>query len=409
MVTYVSSSRTVRSALLVVVIALAGLVVPVGAPAAVAAAPARPTVTATVSAGGRFLAGERLWVTGKVSGSSAGRSVRLQSRPDGASGWTTVSRTSTRAGGRFTLSVRPSKGGRLRVVASATRSSASATSRTVTVVRETGSRTLTKRASTLAGRVGDATSARRTLTRSQRSRTGVKNVRKVVHQRFEKGLLVEVTTSSSRRTWLVTGTILRRYLADGGPSGRWGVPTSDARCDLAERGCVQSFAKGTLYAAQGDRRASSSAARGRRGEVFAVARSQVGYKDRYPGVGPHTTKYNAWVGSDNAWCSIFLSWSGAAAGQAAIPVAKSYPSFVSKVRASMPTGSKPRPGALAFVSTRPPHSEANHVMLVTSVSADGRWLNVIHGNYGPGGGFRGVTEQKWSTANRVKFYGYPRY
>lgn len=409
MVTRSPWTHLVRTGILTLLLATAGLVVPGVASDASAADPTRPTVTASVSSSGRFVAGERLWVAGKVSGSGAGRAVRLQVRPTGASSWTTVSRGTTRAGGRYTLSARPEQAGRARVVVSSTKVSTSATSTPLTLVKETRSRSLATRASELASRTGDAAAARRTLTRAQRARTGAPKATRVVHQRYEHGLLVEVTTSTARRTWFVTGTILKRYLADGGPTGRWGVPTSDARCNLAERGCVQSFAKGTLYAAQGDSRASSSAATGRKGEVFAVARSQVGYKDRYPGVGPHTTKYNAWVGSGNAWCSIFLSWSSAAAGTDVIPVAKGYPAFVTKVRAAMPTGKKPRPGALAFVSTRPPHSEANHVMLVTSVSKDGRWLNVIHGNYGPGGGFRGVSEQKWSTSNRVIFYAYPRY
>lgn len=408
MVTRSSWTRIVRTGILTVVLATAGLVLPGTAPVASAAAPTRPSVSASVSSSGRFVAGERLWVTGRVSGAGSGRAVRLQVRPTGTSGWTTVSRGTTRAGGRYTLSARPEKAGRARVVVSSAKGSTSATSKALTLVRETRSRSLATRADRLAGRAGDATSARRTLTRAQRARTGTKAT-KVVHQRYEHGLLVEVTTSAARRTWFVTGTILERYLAEGGPTGRWGVPTSDARCNLAERGCVQSFARGTLYAAQGDRRASSSAATGRKGEVLAVARSQVGYKDRYAGAGPHTTKYNAWVGSDNAWCSIFLSWASAAAGTDVIPVAKRYPTFVRNVRAAMPTGRKPRPGALAFVSTRPPHSEANHVLLVTSVSKDGRTLNVIHGNNAVGGGYRGVSEQKWSTSNRVLFYGYPRY
>ena len=47
--------------------------------------------------------------------------------------------------------------------------------------------------------------------------------------------------------------------------------------------------------------------------------------------------------------------------------------------------------------------QARHYLTLTKP------LNVIHGNYGPGGGFRGVSEQKWSASNRVLFYAYPKY
>jgi len=409
MVTHRARQQSLRAGLLAVLLAAAGLVVPAAPSPGAVAAPARTPVSAAVSAHGRFVAGERLWVAGRVAGAGAGRAVKVQARSDRRPGWTTLSRGTTRAGGRYTVPVRPEHDGRLRVVVSASRGAPKGVSPAVTVAHESGARTLAARARTLGSRVGEARSARTVLTRSQRARTGVEDVRKVVQRRHAKGLLVEVTTASARRTWLVEGRILRRYLADGGPSGRWGAPTSDARCGLALSGCVQSFARGTLYSRGGSRTVSSSAATGRKGEVFAVARSQVGYVDRYSGTGRHTTRYNAWVGSGKAWCSIFLSWTGAVSGTDVLPVATSYPSFVRKVRATMPTGTTPRPGALAFVSTRPPHSEANHVLLVTSVSRDGRTLDVIHGNSVRGGGLRGVVEQRWSAANRVIFYAYPRY
>jgi len=397
-----------RACALALVLVAAGLAAP-AAPVAAASGPARPAVTAAVSAEGRFVLGERLWVAGRVVGAREGRTVRLQARLARSGGWTTVSRAETRAGGRYTLSVRPEASGRLRVVTASSRGVAAATSRPLKVTRERVPRSLAERARALGDRAGAATSARQRLTRAARARAGVPGARAVVQQRRAEGLLVEVTSRTARRTWFVTGPILSRYLADGGTSGRWGVPRSDARCGLPGGGCVQTFARGTLYAARGLARASASTVRGRAGEVVAVARSQVGYADAYAGRGPHTTRYNAWAGSSKAWCSIFLSWAGQAAGSDAVPVAKSYTSFVRKVRATMPTGRTPRPGAIAFVSTRPPHSEPNHVMLVTAVSADGRTLNVIDGNHSVGRGRRGVSEQKWPAAQRVLFYAYPRY
>ncbi|MGP7959871.1 CHAP domain-containing protein [Sanguibacter sp. A247] len=403
-----SRPRMIVASVLAAFVAVAGLVPP-GSIERAEAAESRPSVSIAVSSSGRFLAGERLWVAGRVRGASSGRSVKVQVRAEGASRWTTVSRGKTRGNGKYTLNVRPTSSGKVRVVASGggTKSRASASR---SIKRVSGSRSLASRARQLDARLGRSTGARHSLTKAQRTRTKVKGVRSVSYRKHSKGMLVEVRTSSARRTWVVSGTILKRYLADDGPKGRWGVPTTDARCGLAESGCVQSFSRGTLYAASGDRTASSSGARGRKGEVIAAARSQVGYADRYRGTGPHTTKYNRWISSSAAWCSIFLSWAGNASGnRAGIPIERNYSSFVRSVRATLPTGSTPRAGAIAFISTRPPHSSANHVALVTNVTRGGRTLNVIHGNYGPGGGRRGVTEQKWPSSYRVLFYAYPRY
>lgn len=404
-----SRSRMIVASALAALVVVAGLV-PAGSVERAEAAEGPPHVSVAVSSSGRFLAGERLWVAGRVKGASSGRSVRVEVRSGSSGRWATVSKGKTRAGGRYTLHIRPQSSGKVRVVASRSGGTKAGASASRSITRVTGSRSLASKAKQLGARVGKATGSRNKLTKAQRSRTKVKAVRSVSYRTHAKGLIVEVRTSSARRAWVVSGTILKRYLADKGPKGRWGVPTSDARCGLAESGCVQSFSRGTLYAASGDRKASSSGAKGRKGEVIAVARSQVGYADRYRGTGPHTTKYNRWISSSAAWCSIFLSWTGeASGGSAGIPVERNYSSFVRAVRASLPTGKKPRAGAIAFISTRAPHSEPNHVALVTEVTRGGRTLNIIHGNYGPGGGKRGVTEQKWSSSHRVLFYAYPRY
>lgn len=409
-----------RAATLALALALTGALVPAQAAAgpapttSVAHAPLasaleRARVTLAVSARGRFLAGERLWVAGRVAGESSGRTVRVQARTGPGDPWRTVSTGRTRAGGRYTVPVRADASGELRAVASRTSRSAQSISPVREVTKVTGQRSRVSRAKLLGSRLGKATSSPKRLTRAQAARTKVKGVSKVVQQRYSKGLLVEVTTSSSRRAWLVEGKILSTYLAAGGPTGRWGVPTNDARCGLARSGCVQSFSRGTLYSANGARGATTTTARGAKGEVFAAARSQVGYKVRYDGSGKHRSRYNTWVGSRAAWCSIYLSWSAAAVGSDAIPREKNYRAFVAEVRDTMRTGSRPRSGAIAFVSTRPPHSEPNHVLLVTSVSKDGRRLQVLHGNWTPRSGYRGVLEQTWISSNRVLFYAYPRY
>lgn len=343
--------------------------------------------------------GETFWLSGtlSVSGASAGgRTIRIQQRTPGTRAWTTVGTTTTNRSGWFQLRMRPKAVRDFRALFAGTSTVGASSSPVRRVSFTPAPRTNAGRVESMGSHIGSP-------------RTPLRRVTRVVSFRdFTKGRLVTVSNSRTR-TWWVSGRILSIYKNRGGPQGSLGVPTQDARCGLVWGGCVQGFSKGVVYAnARGD--AAVSNLTGRRGEAIAAARSQVGYQIRYSG-GPNRSKYNTWIGTTNPWCSFVISWAFAASGnRSLVPQSGSYGGYERGVRAMMPTGSKPRVGALAIVSyvdSRAP----SHTQFVVDWSPT--QIKVIHGNTGGNGlfgpGVRGVAEQWVPRSSRILYYGYPRY
>lgn len=354
--------------------------------------------------------GERIWFAGRVTASTAaGRKVVLERRRSGGP-WKSYTTTKTRANGKFSGTVRPTGVYEYRARVTSTGKSPAATSPTRKVAFATGQRNLTQRAQMIgAGRLGKPSTKVTSLSAKQRRATKVKGATSIKHQRFAKGLLVSVTTKGTTKTWLVTGKILKKYLAAGGPTGKLGVPVVDAKCGLVESGCVQRFSRGTVYSSSWRSKASWTPVTGSEGEVIAAARSQVGFRYRYSTPGVQHTKFNSWMGSTRAWCSFFQSWASAASGNGStIPKANSFQKFRSKVGTTMKTGKTPKVGALVFFNTVPPAGTVTHVGLVIAVS--GSTITVVDGNtVGPlPPGYRGVLERTWPRS-RALYYAYPSY
>lgn len=384
-------------------------IVPTANEVAVPRAVKRTTVSLRVSQT-RVRKGERIWFEGKISGPSAGkRKVVLERRTRGAKTWKAYTSTRAKTSGRFSVTVRPSAQFhyRVRVVA---KNGTRVSSKTQTVRFTKGKRSLASRAKTIAkSRLGAARTKTTSLTAKQRARTKVKSVTKVRHKRYTKGILVEVTKKGTTRTWFVTGKISRAYLAAGGPAGKYGVPIADAKCGLLEKGCVQRFTRGTLYSSSHTKKATATTTTGRRGEMIATARSQVGYRYKYRDSGSQRTKFNKWMGTTRAWCSFFLSWSSSASGNGrTVPKVNKFSAFKSHVNRTMRTGSKPKVGALVFFNTYGPSHVATHVGLVVGVK--GSTIRVIDGNtvgnLPPS--TRGILERDWPRS-RALYYAYPEY
>lgn len=402
------------------VLVLAGPLVPAAAAAPVvdgsavraAASEMRPTVRLAVSST-RPRAGERLWLAVRVSGvtRAATREVVVEQRR--GTRWSRVVRSRTSASGRLTAHVVVDRQDAFRVrVLGADGRTVRTAQRAVVVSR--GARTLEARAAALGTkRLGRPLDKIRTLTPAQRRATRVTGLVKVRSREYAEGVLVEVTrrasTRTTVRTWFVSGATGRWYADARAAKGRWGVPVADGRCGLLERGCVHRFSRGTAYVSPSSGAVASTTVTGDRGAMIAAARSQVGYVRRAPDPSRQTTKFNTWMGSRTAWCSFFQSWASQASGNgAAVPKIDRFRAFRSTTLRTLPSGTTPKVGALAFRHTTGPAGEATHVALVSEIS--GGRVRLVDGNtVGPlPAGHRGVLE-RWFPRSAVLYYVYPSY
>ncbi|MDM7831767.1 CHAP domain-containing protein [Cellulomonas edaphi] len=387
--------RSLRRLLAVATVATVAAALP-----ALPASAATPSTTTLKLSSSGIRNGEMIWLTGKVTAAgkaSPGRSVRIERRLGGGA-WHTVGTSTTSSSGTFTVRQRPAKEYTYRARAAATATRAADTSPTRTVRHTVGDRTLGARAAILASRIGAPTGS------IVKARV---DGHAVAYRSYRKGLLVKVSsTVRADRTWLVYGDILATYRARGGPKGWLGLPLADPRCGLLEGGCVQRFQHGSIY----DNRHTKgvvAAGSSRATEVIAAARSQVGYKQKVF----NSSKYNAWVGRNGAWCSIFQSWAAVASGNpGVIPKQSSWRAFLADVRAHERLGSTPKVGALVFFDTITDSSTAaTHVGLVVKVKKSS--IVTIEANTSTPGGHgegRGVY-QKERPRSWALYYAYPVY
>ncbi len=343
----------------------------VGVPASHAAAASdSATITANQD---EFRRAEAIWLTGSVPGAGQGTKVRVYAhdqKTDKRGHLVTVRTTSS---GHYSARVVPTNDTRYYV-----RVSGLDVSRSVTVEKAVGARTLGERAS-LAYELGSPEGKVKQLSGKQlRNLKGYK-ADKVRYRNYANALLVEVTRGATVRTWRVDGKIRKAYLKAGGPTGKYGVPRQDARCHLIESGCVQRFANGALYANKNTAKASGQVGKSRETELVATARSQLGYRSTRL-----KSKFNKWTDSvGQPWCSAFVSWVSAASGNGGvvpkrarlhqlIPVAKE------RMRTYKNSSKRePRLGTLAFFDFGR-SGTATHIGIV--IAATSTTLTTLEGN-----------------------------
>lgn len=129
-------------------------------------------------------------------------------------------------------------------------------------------------------------------------------------------------------------------------------------------------------------------------DIIEVAKTQIGYQEGKGSGYENATKYGAWMTSYTnsnymytAWCGMFIAW---CANQAGIPKSVvPYCAGSNSLAKSLPSGNihyynsgyTPQKGDIAFLSNSSQNARSfDHVGLVESVSADGKFVTTIEGN-----------------------------
>jgi len=333
--------------------------------------------------GTTVVSGELAFIRGTAyrSGSTwKGVKVTIQRALIGGASWSTVgTATTSSTSGQYTFRTNPSSS----YVYRATISGTTAKSGPTAVASYGSDRTLEGRASMLTAITGSPKSSI-TNVPSSALPSGVTAAR---YRHYTNGSLYEVTRESGIRTWYVYDRINSKYAGLSRWNGKLGLPMRDAKCGLLEGGCVQRFTGGAVYQNSTKAGAFVAYAAVAESEMLAVAVSQAGY------IEPtwRKNKYNAWIGSSNAWCSVFISWTAAASGNSSwAPRRGTYDGYVSDLKNS---------GVLNYSGTPPIGSSVlfdwgsgtpSHSGMVRGKS--GSYLYTVEGNTsdGKGGDERGV-------------------
>ena len=336
--------------------------------------------------GGTYASGELSWIKGtayKGGSTYKGATISIERAAVGSSTWKAIgSAKASTSTGNYLYRVAPSSSYLYRAVIKGTY----ARSAPIAIASTTSDRTLESRAASVASAIGSATGSPHSISSSDLP-SGVNSAR---YQTFSSGTLIEVSRDSGVRTWVVYSKIGKSYTSQSRWAGKLGLPTRDAKCGLLEGGCVQRFTGGSVY--QNDNKSSAYTAYGSvvETEIIAAAKSQVGYIEQVK----HRSKYNTWVGSNYAWCSVFMGWAAAASGNSTmVPKRDTYAQFISTLKSSgvLHYSGTPPVGAIALFdwgSGTPSHSA-----IVRGHS--GSYLYTVEGNTsnGKGGSARGVYER----------------
>lgn len=388
----VRPARRIRSARTLVLVLVTMLMTTIGvAQPAVAAGPLQLSVKVNTP---EFYPNQAVVVTGYLNASDgaplAGQTVYVQKQT--GAGWTTIAKTTTVDRGHYRLYVRENDGFTLRTYAKgygADSEAASAT--TITTTEISGNQTIARRYATLAPWLKEPTTA---------VTTGTSYGKTIRWQSFQHGMLVQ----AYNRTFLVTGALLKGYLKAGGPTGKLGIPTSDADCYITTTKCIQSFRGGAIYyntTSVTSTKTHVAYGTGVGAEVIAVAKSQVGYREP----AWQTNKFTAWNGRKTPWCGVFLSWASAAGKNGdVVPQVDTFAKLVAEVKRRGVT-SEPRVGALAFMNFNGSDS-ATHVGIITKVNANGS-VQTIEGNTVIGSDPKRVVAAKTRTPQQTLYFYLP--
>lgn len=338
----------------------------------------------------RVLTRENFWLRGRVY-TTQGKpqsNVKVRIYRDTKKSRTKVATVRTQKNGSWIWSPTNRRAGKYRAVVTKVRYSAK-----VTVKPRTGTRTLASREASLSFLLGS-------------KRGGVQRSGSITWREYSKAFLIQ----HGSRTWVVRGAAVGELRRNGGPAGRLGAPTGDARCGLPEGGCLQQFRTGAVYVNKKAKDKVTSAVASTRGaaDLVAVAKSQIGYRES----SPRKSKYNRWVGRTgprDPWCGFFVSWLAHAAGKpGSVIKATSYPALLRAERKRGRTTKTPRVGRLAYIGYFS-KGTPTHVGIVSKVEGDHVWT--IEGNVSSGGGTkhpRGVHLVK-RHKSYVVFYADPKY
>jgi hypothetical protein len=357
--------------------------------------------------------GESIRLVIKAVGSDgkalAKKNARVQYRASSSKSWKTLGSKPTSKSGKTTIYWRAAKSGQYRVAVTPKSGASAIASKTIKVSIKAGNRTLGQRAKIAKNEIGSPTSGIKKLSKSQ-LKAKAPNSKSVQYRNYKSATLVKVVKTSRTKTWIVRGAINTLYRKAGGPSGTYGVPTSDAKCGLIESGCVQRFSKGTIYSSSYKSAATGVKIVGTKGEIAAAATSQVGYKKKWS-QNPvrHTTKYNKWAGSSWHWCSMFVFWSADASGNAStIPEKYRIGNFVKWTKNNWTTThTKPKVGDVGFIDTMGA-GYPTHASIVVGVK--GNQITTIEGNTARQfpTGYRGVSKQT-RVVSGFEFFARPNY
>jgi hypothetical protein len=271
-----------------------------------------------------FASGELSFIRGttyKGSTKTKGTSVTLQRAKKGSTKWTSITSTKTTSSGTYTFKINPASSNLYRVVLS----NSSTRSGPLAISGTSGARTLEERVAEVSAVVGSPQGSAQSISHGDLP-SGVNEARYIT---LAKGTLVEVTTDSSVRTWLVYDKIGSKWSSLDRWDSPLNVPRRDAKCGLLENGCVQRFYGGSIY--QNPNKSSTYTAYGSvaETEIIAVARSQNGYIEGTW----RKNKFNSWVGGNYAWCSVFMSWSAAASGNSSmIPKRQTFEGYLAELK-----------------------------------------------------------------------------
>lgn len=373
------------------------------APTPVMAATRAPTTLTLNISSADLRPGETIWFYGMLTSNGialGGHTVELQFRTT-SGGWRTVQRTTVARGGSYEFAVRPMELGYYRTQYLGTSANAPVARGSVGYSWGAGRRSLEVRAAQItSARLGQRTSDIITA----RSGDGIP----IRYNTYRNGTLVEYGTGSKIRTFWVTGEAHNQYWAHGGPTGKLGVPILDVECGLMDNGCLHRFTGGSVYTSDTARQTGVSLTTGQQSEMIAVAMSQVGYKAPASNI----SRYNHWMGTNYAWCSIFLSWVTAASGNGyVIPGGSRFSYFHKNALAMGRTSSSPSIGAIAFFDTHlynGARNAATHAGLVYGYNS--RYIWTIEGNTSPTNGTsgRGVFLKKRLRTHPL-YYVHPPY
>lgn len=275
-----------------------------------------------------FASGEMTWLRGyayKSGATYAKAKVLIERRPVAGTTWSTLATVSTSSAGYYAYRMVATESYVFRARIVNTWGYSGPVS--IAALSDSADHTLEQRATDLAWLTG-APKAAITAIPGSVLPSGVNSAR---YRDYARGTLVEVTTGSVTRTWYLYDRINDYFIKTGRWAGKLGLPLRDMKCGLLEGGCVQRFVGGALYQNSSSTSPGVYAAYGPgvEMEIVATAISQAGYEEP----AWRKNKFNTWVDGNSAWCSVFVSWSGAASGNPSmIPKHKTYAGYVDDLK-----------------------------------------------------------------------------